>query len=193
MALYLNIDSHFRDRQSYPNPGEFSFTGNQNHLQQSYKMVRSHPQIHSPRGSLLHTINLKKLTLPYNTLFTVLPRILVDFHAHGVDDQNLISTPGQHNISGAKFVCFLDRIQYDNNSNPVWMHWISLSEQAMRFKQDAPLNIRIMDDIGNTLTIPDNAPDEAADNMQQVKLLFEIQPYLRDTDYAHSVDPIEYI
>lgn len=120
------------------------------------------------------------------------PRIYIDIHSHRYNDPRCIRTIGGI-LADAKFVLVLDRIQYSDDLQPVWLHYRSHGEQVMRFKRDDPITIRIMtrDDttipffIEPDLSIPVNP-------FKQSLITVNNTPYLRDAVYAnHMVEPIQ--
>ena len=120
------------------------------------------------------------------------PRIYADIHSIRYNDPRCLRTIGGI-LADAKWVLCIDKIQYDDNLQPRWIHYRSHGEQVMRFKRDDPLFIRFMTRDGTTipfftepdLTIPTN-PDK------QTLLTIDNTPYLRDAIFAnHMVEPIQ--
>jgi hypothetical protein len=120
------------------------------------------------------------------------PRIYIDVHSHRYNDPRCIRTIGGI-LADAKFVLVLDKVQYSDDLQPLWLHYRSHGEQVMRFKRDDILFIRFMtrDDttipffVEPDLTIPTNP-------FKQTLITINNTPYLRDAVFSnHQIDPIQ--
>jgi hypothetical protein len=118
------------------------------------------------------------------------PRVYIDVHSDLYKDIRRINAIGG-TISDAKFILVQDRVQFDQNLTPVWIHYKSHGEQVMRFKRNYPLHIRFLTRTGDTieffsesnLTIPTNP------YKQSIVTIIET-PYIRDATYSnHSSNP----
>lgn len=120
------------------------------------------------------------------------PRVYVDVHSDLYKDIRRVNSISGI-LSDAKFVLTLDKIQYDVNLTPVWIHYKSHGEQVMRFKRNNPLHIRFFGRDGKT-TIPFfNEPDlpVPSNPYKQTILTMTEKPYSRDALYTHhDVNPI---
>lgn len=120
------------------------------------------------------------------------PRIYIDIHTHRYNDPRCIRTIGGI-LADAKFVLVMDKVQYSDDLQPLWIHYRSHGEQVMRFKRDDPLTVRFMTRDGSTipffsetdLTVPTNPA-------KQTLITINNTPYVRDAVYAnHMVEPIQ--
>lgn len=119
------------------------------------------------------------------------PRIYLDYHCKKYNDVRLLNTI-KGVLPDAKFVLGIDKIQYDDNVTPLWIHYKSHGEQVMRYKRDDPVIVRFMTRDGTVipfftesdLNIPTNP-------MKQTLITLSVTPYIRDADYDnHMVNPI---
>lgn len=194
MATFIDLDSIWRDRDTYPNACDYEVLPEQikTWFRQA-REVRAYPQNTNTRPQeFVTTVNIALLTLPFNEQLSILPRIYVDFHCRRYDDRYLISTIGGRQPE-ARFICILDRIQFDiDNITPLWIHYKSPMEQTLRFLRDDPVVFRITDRNGTVLPFfIDDDPTQPADPTQQSMVTFTITPYIRDSTYDnHAVAPI---
>lgn len=119
------------------------------------------------------------------------PRIYLDFHSHRYNDARFLKTIDGV-LGDAKFVLITDRVQFDDNLKPVWVHYKSSGEQVMRFKKDDPMVVRFMSRDGTTLPFFSEPDLNILTNPnKQTMITVMCTPYLRDAVYAnHVVDPI---
>lgn len=119
------------------------------------------------------------------------PRIYLDFHCKMYPDTRLLNT-NNGVLQDAKFVLGIDRVQYDDNLTPVWIHYKSHGEQVMRYKRNEPVTIRFMTRDGTTIPFFDEDDMTIVTNPnKQTLITLAVTPYLRDGDYNnHMVDPI---
>jgi hypothetical protein len=120
-----------------------------------------------------------------------LPRIYLDFHCKLYPDTRLLNT-NNGVLQDAKFVLGIDRIQFDDNATPVWIHYKAHGEQVMRFKRNEPVTIRFMTRDGTTIPFFEEEDMTIVTNPNKQSLItLSVTPYLRDGDYAnHLTDPI---
>jgi hypothetical protein len=87
---------------------------------------------------------------------------------------------------------FQERIQFDENLAPVWIHFKSHGEQVTRFKRDDPVTIRFLSRGGQVLPFFNEADPQLAPNpFKQTLLTLNITPYARDASFTnHSTEPI---
>jgi hypothetical protein len=120
------------------------------------------------------------------------PRIYLDVHTHRYNDPRCIRTIGGV-LADAKFILVMDKVQYTDDLQPIWLHYRSHGEQVVRFKRDDPVTLRFMTRDGTTipffvetdLAIPTNP-------YKQTMISINNTPYLRDAIYSnHQVDPIQ--
>lgn len=192
MATFIDLDSIWRDREIYPNENSYALNEKQTEtwFRQS-RSVRAFPQNPSTQPlQFVTTINIKYLTLPYTDQLSQLPRIYVNFRSKTYADVHLIQAiDGKQ--SQAKFICIQDRIQYDNNDIPLWIHYRCTMEQTMRFEQKDTIIFEITTRDGSTLPQQDTNIPDPADPLKQSLCTFELTPYLRDGDYQnHLTEPV---
>ncbi len=119
------------------------------------------------------------------------PRVYVDIHSEGYQDLRRVNSINSV-LADAKFVLIQDKIQFDQDLMPVWIHYRSHSEQVMRFKRDHPIHVRFMTRDGTTIPffIESDLSIQANPYKQSILTLVET-PYIRDALYAnHASDPI---
>jgi hypothetical protein len=189
MTSFIDLDSLWRDRDNYPNPCDYEVTPSQIETWfRNAREVRAFPQkvIQRPL-EFVSALTIQLLTLPYHTDLASLPRIYIDFHCRKYNDKYLINSIDARQ-SDARFICVQDRIQYDNNNNPIWIHYRSSMEQTMRFKRDEPVVLRITTRDGTILPyFIDLDLTQPMDPTRQTLVTFSIIPYIRDNDYANHM------
>lgn len=119
------------------------------------------------------------------------PRIYLDFHCISYKDVRFLNTAGGV-LADAKFVLGIDKVQFDDNATPIWIHYKSHGEQVMRYKRNDPVIVKIMTRDGTVIPffIEDDMTLVTNPN-KQTMITINITPYLRDATYTnHSVDPI---
>lgn len=119
------------------------------------------------------------------------PRIYLDIHTLRFNDPRCIQTVGGI-LADAKFVLGIDKVQYTDKLQPIWIHYKSHGEQVMRFKRDDPLSIRFMTRDGTTIPFFDEPDITIPTNPSKQSLItFSNTPYIRDNDYAnHMTEPL---
>lgn len=192
MSTYLDLNSLFRDRESYPSVFDYQVTAEQ--IKSFYSQPRTTAPV-APKGKrpleFVTSIRLNQMILPFDQTLSNQALLYVDIHPVNKDSINLISTMN-NNVKDAKFNVSFSHIQMDPISGiPLWMHYrCNMSEQVMRWDRDHPLSLRIFDEVGKTVTIavPDPKPPANPDPFKQSKLLFELTPYQRDTHFWSDVE-----
>lgn len=119
------------------------------------------------------------------------PRIYLDFHCKMYPDTRLLNT-NNGVLQDAKFVLGIDRVQFDDNATPVWIHYKSHGEQVMRYKRNEPVTIRFMTRDGTTIPFFDEDDLGLVTNPnKQTLITLIVTPYLRDGSFTNQmVDPI---
>lgn len=193
MSNFVDLDSYFRDRVLYPNPCNYQVTPEQVKTWFfNARTVRASTQNPVMRPlNFVSTVNLHVLTLPYDDRLMSLPRLYVDFHSVRYNDRHLISTIDGVNPE-ARFICLLDRVQYDATNAPIWIHYRCFMQQTLRIDMGGLVQFTITTRDGNILDIfIDQNSDQSPDPKKQVIVTFEVTPYLRDADYTGPVEPID--
>lgn len=188
MATFVDLDSIFRDRESYPNPNNYQLSPKQvDTWFKRARTVRAYPQ--NPNTQPLEfatTVNIKYLTIPYSEDVVELPRIYINFRSDKYKDIYLINAiDGKHHDS--KFICLPERVQNDRNGNPLWIHYKCQMEQTMRFERGSPILFQITTRNGTVLPSLDTTVPTAPDPTKQTLCTFEITPYIRDGDYDNHL------
>ena len=192
MASFIDLDSMWRDREAYPNENDYELGPKKiDSWFKSARTVRAFPQ--NPNLQPLEfatTVNIKYMTIPYSETVAEFPRLYVNFRSKNYKDIHLINAIEGRQMD-AKFICMFDKVQYDRNNNPVWLHYRCNMEQTMRFDRGEPVVFQITTRNGTVLPQLDNPPDQAADPSKQTLITFEVTPYIRDGDYDnHLVQPL---
>lgn len=119
------------------------------------------------------------------------PRIYLDFHCLSYPDVRLLNTAGGI-LADAKFVLGIDKVQFDDNATPIWIHYKSHGEQVFRYRRNDPVVIRIMTRDGTTIPFFDESDDTlVTDPNKQSMVTLSVTPYVRDANFTnHAVDPI---
>ncbi len=119
------------------------------------------------------------------------PRIYLDFHSKRYADVRFLKTINGI-LADAKFVLFIDRVQFDDTLTPKWIHYKSSGEQVMRFKRDDPMIVKLMTRDGTTIPFFNESDLNVATNPnKQTMITVNVTPYLRDAIFAnHMVEPI---
>ena len=188
MANFIDLDSIWRDRETYPNENNYEVGPSQ--VETWYKTaraVRALPQ--NPNILPLEfatTINIKYLTLPYSDTLFELPRVYINFRAKRYSDIHLINAiDGKQ--ADSKFVCVPDKIQEDKNGNPLWIHYKCHMEQTMRFVRGEPVVFQILTRDGSILPQLDANVPNNPNPIKQSLCTFEVTPLIRDGDYSADV------
>ena len=119
------------------------------------------------------------------------PRIYLDIHSHRYDDPRCIRTIGGI-LADAKFVLGIDKVQYSDDLQPLWIHYKAHGEQVMRFKKDDTVTIRFMTRDGTTIPFFNESNLEIPTNPYKQSLItINNTPYTRDATYSnHMIEPI---
>lgn len=119
------------------------------------------------------------------------PRIYLDYHCKLYNDVRLINT-NNGVLQDAKFVLGIDKVQFDDNATPIWIHYKAHGEQVMRYKRNEPVVIRFMTRDGTTIPFFDEDDLNVVTNPNmQTLITLNVTPYVRDASYVnHGVDPI---
>jgi hypothetical protein len=186
MSTFLHIDTTWRNRERDPNPAQFSLDPKElGGWFRAARTVRAVPSAGPKMLEFATTLRMIDFTLPYQDEFAALGRVYMDIHTQGYDDGQLISTIDSRNAD-ARFVLAVDRIQYDNLGNPVWIHCHSHMDQVVI--------VRIFGRDGNTLPIVDNEPPLPPNPFSQVIFTIDVRPYIHDNEFSNhmlSVSPGE--
>lgn len=188
MASFIDLDSIFRDREVWPNPADYTLSESQvDTWYKEARSVRAYPQ--NPNIQPLEfatTLNITYLTIPYTEELASIPRVYIDIHSREYKDIHLISA-----INGkqpdAKFICSFDKIQFDNNFVPTWIHYKCDMEQTMRFRRGDPITFKVMTRNGNVLPNGDTLVPDVADPNKQILCTLAVTPYIRDGDYDNHL------
>lgn len=188
MATFIDLDSFWRDRETYPNENDYELSSNKIHTWfRAPRTVRSSPQYtgFSPL-EFSTTVNIRYMTLPYTDDLAELPRIYVNFRSKHYKDVHLITSIEGKQMD-SKFICVPEKVQNDSNGDPLWIHYKCLMEQAMRFNRGDPIVLQLTTRSGEVLPQQDSPPDQDPDPLKQSLITFEVTPYLRDGDYNHHM------
>ena len=120
------------------------------------------------------------------------PRIYLDIHSRRYHDNRYLKTIGGV-LSDARYVLIQDRIQFDDNLQPLWIHYRGTGEQTMRFESNGPLVIRFMTRDGTTIPFFNEpiANGEVTNPYKQSMITINTTPFVRDASYTHhGVEPI---
>ena len=188
MATFIDLDSIFRDRETYPNENSYELLPKQVKAWfTSARTVRAYPQ--NPTSTPLEfatTVRISYLALPYTEDLAEFPRIYLNFESKLYKDIHLISAiDGKH--PNAKFVCVPDRVQNDRNGDPLWIHYKCAMEQTMRFRRGDPIKFEITTRSDDILPQQDTSSPVDPDPTKQTVCTFEITPYIRDGDYTNNL------
>lgn len=118
------------------------------------------------------------------------PRVYLDFHCSFYNDRNLVTTINSVHPT-ARFAFVQDRIQFDEELVPVWIHYKSLMEQTLRVQLDDTIEIRIFG--RNDTTIPyfvDDLSGISPDPYKQTIIDLVITPFIRSAEFDnHNIEP----
>lgn len=123
-------------------------------------------------------------------MLPTLPRIYVDVHSDLYKDIRRVNGIGG-TVSDAKFIMIQERIQYDVNLTPIWIHYRAHGEQVMRFKRNYPLHIRFFRRDETTISFFDEKDLSVPTNPYKQSIVTLIEtPYIRDALYTnHASNP----
>jgi hypothetical protein len=198
MATFTDLDSTYRNRNTYPNPANYTVEDSQ---VRAWSVNPRTVSANSARpGSraleFVESIDVERFILPYTDVTYVnklgvtitvpladIQRVYLDVHTSRYNDQGLISTIDNKNTK-AKFMFVQDKIQEDTLGNPRWIHYKCKMNQVMRFARNEPIIINIMQELGYTIVIPDAGIDP--DPLMQTYIMLKITPYFRDGGFNNS-------
>lgn len=187
MSSYIDLDSYYRDRSSYPNENAYELLPDQ--VQLWTKQPRQTVTFSRNPGlrplEFVVTIRLISFQLPYSADIANMPRVYVNFESKNYKDVRLIDAIGGIH-SEVKFVCTFDKIQYDALGNPAWIHYKSHMIQTMRFEKGEPVILTITSRSGAPLPQQDTSPSSPADPLKQSLLTFQITPYEIDGAFSDT-------
>lgn len=192
MATYFDLDSILRDRTQYPNPANYVVGPEQiKTWYRDSRSVRVFPQNPNTQPREFATsVKLVYLSIPYDPQTIILPRVYVQFQSKEYLDKHLIQTiDGVH--ADEQFICVFDKVQVDDTSTPIWIHYKCQMEQVTRFRRDDVINFKVTTRSGAVLPNLDTLLPADPDPTKQVLATFEVLPYIRDADYDnHLVEPL---
>jgi hypothetical protein len=119
------------------------------------------------------------------------PRIYLDIHSHTYNDTRFIRTIGGV-LANARFILVIDKVHYDDNLMPIWIHYRPSREQVMRFKKNDTIVIKFMSRGGTTIPFFDESDlSLPLDPEKQSVLSFDVIPYLNDARFGnHMTEPV---
>lgn len=193
MSTFIDLDSSFRDRDTYPNACSYEITPDQTSAWfPNARSVRNNPQIAISRPlEFVTTVRMESLQLPWHPDLVAIPKLYVEFRARSYGDRFLISTINSVH-SETTFACVQEKVQTDSNGDPKWIYYRCLNEQTIRFKRKDSYVFKIT--TRNGLPVPfflDTDPTIPADPNLQSLAFFTLTPFIRDGDYHNQgVEPI---
>lgn len=187
MATYVNMDSLYRDRGSYPNENSYELFPGQ--VEMWFKQPRTTTSTaHNPATRPLsfgYAMRLTTLVVPYSDVVAGYPIVYVQFQANIYKDPRLIDAPdGNH--STAQFICNFHKIQNDSAGEPLWIHYTCSMKQFMRFVSGQPITFEISGRSGYPLPQQDTNESEPIDPNKQTIAVIEIVPYEIDGTYSDT-------
>lgn len=191
MSTFLHLDSKFRDREIYPNENEYEVTPEQSRCWFSAaRTVRAYPaNTLSQPLEFATSVKLLTLTLPYTVELASIPLVYVRFSSTDYTNLFLIKSIND-TLKEATYICRFDRIQYDANNVPMYIHYQCGIEQVMRYSRDKPVKIAVVNRDNQVLPQQDDSTPNPPNDTAQTFFTFEITPYIRDGDYDnHMTSP----
>lgn len=204
MAQYFDLDSTFRDACQYPNPAQYDLTYNQIKawFPSPRTVLANAPNPSSRSVEFTQSVKVLLLYLPYtnvtyitnpndpiNNTVTIntadIQRLYLDIHTINRNDGQPMFTINDIASSGvrnARFVLKRDEIILDSNLIPRWILWKCEMDQVMRIDRDKALSIRIMQQDGFTIIVPDTIP---IDPQLQIYLQIQVTPYFLDSNFSN--------
>lgn len=188
MTTFIDLDSFWRDRETFPNEFDYGLTPSQVDTWFSEsRTVRAYPDKNENKVlEFSTTVKILYLILPYSDDLAELPKVYINFRSRNYKDIHLI-----HSIDGRKadikFICVFDKIQDDRNGNPTWIHYKCCMEQAMRFKRGDEVYLTISTRDGTVLPQSDNNIPDDPNPLKQTLMTLEISPYITDTSYSNHM------
>jgi hypothetical protein len=197
MSTFVDLDSIWRDRITYPNPCDYVVTADKVQTWgQMSRSVMALPQNQNIRPlDFVNAVTVVALVLPYNTTLTGYPCVYVNMCCQEYKDEYLINTIGGI-LPRARFKCFFDKIQNNSSGDPTWIHYKCTMEQVMRYKRNSPVTLQITSRDGTILPFFDESvnpdyQDNEIDPTQQSLITFCVTPYIRDGSYTNqTIEPI---
>jgi hypothetical protein len=194
MANYIDIDSLYRDRETYPNPADFTIRPSDTLTWYPLRVIsRNPPDTKLAAQNLFQSISLLSLIIPYHDEFADLPKLYVDMHCLKYQDTPMIYTI-DNKLSTARFVCVPEKIQNDSSGTPVWIHFKGITkDQTFRFYSNETIVFKVFTRTNTVLPLSDPVVDPVSNEVLpldpnlQVLATFEVVPYLRDGDYAQGI------
>lgn len=198
MATYIDLDSYYRDRITYPNPANYVVEDGQ-----TRDWIREARQVNAYSNrpgnkviEFMQTVEIEGFTLPYtdisytdstgtvvNTHTADLQRIYLDVHSLRYNDLRMIQTIDDK-LNKARFVLLQDKIQLNSLGQPYLIQYRThRMNQAMRFSRNEPLKFTVMQERGFVINIPDDGED--INPQLQTWCNLRIEPYYRDADYSN--------
>lgn len=187
MATYIDLDSIWRDRETWPNPANFQLSVEQVRgwfaAARSVNALPKNPST-QPLGFVI-SMNIHYLTLPYDASIAGLPRVYLNIRSKSYKDINLIqSIDGKQR--DARFICTFDRVQNDGAGDPLWIHYRCSMEQVFRFKMNDELIFSVTTRSGDVIPNFDTTIPADADPDKQILCTFDVTPYRRDGSYSED-------
>jgi hypothetical protein len=198
MTTYIDLDSYYRIRETYPNPADYVVEDSQ--VRDWIREPRSVTAMSSRPGNKVldftQTVEIEGFTLPYtaityidstgtivNTHTADLTRIYVDVHTVRYNDLRLIQTIDDK-LNKTRFVLTPERIQHDSADQPIAIQFrTNRMNQVMRFATDQSIKFTVMQERGFTIIIDDSGQDP--DPTKQIWVNIAVKPYYRDGLYAN--------
>ncbi len=187
MASFVSMDSIYRDRDQFPNENTYELFPSQVELW--YKQPRTSSATARNPGTrpqeFCVTMSLHTLVIPYSAAVAGFPIVYVNFQSTKYRDVHLINVPfGEH--SDDKFVCEFDKIQYDSEGAPMWIHYKCTMRQVLRYENGQPVIFRITSRSGDVLPQQDTTQPVAPDANKQTLAVIEILPFEIDGSFSET-------
>ena len=187
MASYVDLDSIWRERESYPNENDYQLLPAQvkTWIKQNRTVTATSRNPGLRPLEFAVTIEIQALAVPYDVGVATYPRVYVNFRSRNYDDIRLIDAiDGMH--PDAKFVCTFDKLQYDPLGNPLWIHYKCGMKQTMRFERGQPIVFQVCGRNGIPLPQQDTPPSQDPNPNKQTLCTFQIIPYEIDGEFSET-------
>lgn len=198
MATYIDLDSFYRNRATYPNPANYTVEEDQvRDWIREPRTVNANPSRPGNRAiEFMQTVEIEGFTMPYtaityvdatgttvNTHTADLQRIYVDVHTVRYNDLRMIQTIDDK-INKARFVLIQDKVQLNSLNQPFLIQYKThRMDQAMRFSRNEPIKFTVMQERGFTIIIDDSG--QTPDPTKQIWVNLAIKPYYRDAEFSN--------
>ena len=193
MATIVHLDSTYRDRYTWANPGTYQADdGSVAAWSERPIMVRSTPADRRVLpADMIKSVRLTNIRTPYLASLLAEPIIYLEFTTSDHRRDGMINTLDGVN-SHARFILSRGEIIADAGAVPRWIAWYAMGERTYPFSFGKSIYLSFFLRSGAAVLFVDSAPASLPDPLAQTYITAEVMPLSRDGDYTDGAGFTDY-